>query len=187
MNLKSLMVGLSLTSTLVVSTFGEAVLAQRTTVPPRIPLFSHKCEGLSRISQEISSNRQLFTAIADFVSYQGAIWPQAQKLLTCRLNGRPRLPKETLRLQFGTSDDYSRKTKVTVRIYRDGVLSEQDEFRQGEEKTKLLDVSKTLNVAIEVSCDSSSDCPALYVFAAEIIPGTLSRVLTPKFLNSGLK
>lgn len=185
MNLKSLIVGLSLASTFLVSTFVEGAFAQRAIAPTRIPLFSHKCTGVDRTDEEVSSNRQLFTAIAHF-GYS-SIGGGARLLFTCRLDGRKRLARETLRFKLGTRDNAGYKANVTFGVYLDGVLTGgQDEMGNGEVKSILFDVTKVLNVAMEVNCNASSECPELYIFTAEIVPGTSSRIPAPKFLNAKL-
>ena len=179
MKLKYLITCFALAGTVVLGSFAEIASAQRSTGSSRIGLLSHTCvqEGGQSNNQEISINKQLFTALWVFA--------QPTATLTCRLDKRKRFPKETLRLQYGMNDNNSNPQSRSVTVFLDGVAVDEDEVRPGFMKTKLFDVSKTRSIAIESVCKNGGGCTNLYFFAAEIIPNAVSEIPTSETLNVG--
>lgn len=97
-------------------------------------------------------------------------------LLTCRLNPSEQL--KTFQLIVGIKD-YAMEAQheITFKVYLDGQETASHALTSGEERTLLLDVTKTNNIAIEAACSfvkKHRSCPSLLFIEASILPSPTS-------------
>jgi hypothetical protein len=167
----SKLANLGVLSLVLVGFNGIVTQAQRSNSEP-IDLLLLNCPSTgdgslnSTIEGDITIGRQNFTP-KFYIDYL----TETPFLYTCKLT--PSEQSKTLQLEFGIEDyALSAAHQATVSVYLDGQLTASQAVSAGEGKTMLLDVTNNTNIALEMTCTSTSSCPTLYFLQADILPSS---------------
>lgn len=128
--------------------------------------------GYWRVAQNISVNRQIFTA----VSYLGGISKPGIHLtdkveMVC---GLPGVRGMNISFAFADNAPYvDNRTQVRLVIYKDGQRSEEKIVRRGELANLAVDLTNTRSLAIGQECVTTSAdsdyCPNLYFVQENLV------------------